>query len=80
MPKNCDVWVFSEKSDLLAELIAAGTTLAKASQGAVVAIVLGPRPLVDEMAGDEAGRTADSEDAEGGDKLSALLSPAPRGQ
>ena len=48
MARNCDVWVFSEKPALLAELIAAAGGLATASQGAVAAIVLGPRHAVDE--------------------------------
>ncbi len=56
MGKNNDVWVFSEKPDLLAELIAAGALLASASQGEVAAVVLGPHLLVDEAAGRGAGK------------------------
>ncbi len=51
MTSNNDVWVFSEKPDLLVELIAAGSTLASGTQGAVAAIVLGPRSQVNEAAG-----------------------------
>ncbi len=51
MGGNSDVWVFSEKPDLLAELITAGSLLSSAAQGALAVVVLGPRLLVDEAAG-----------------------------
>ncbi len=56
MGKNNDVWVFSEKADLLAELITAGSLLAQAAQGALAAIVLGSRLRVDAAAGYGAGK------------------------
>ena len=56
MARNCDVWVFSEKPALLAELISAGSSLAAVSQGAVAAIVLGPRRAADEALARGAGK------------------------
>jgi electron transfer flavoprotein alpha subunit len=56
MAGNSDVWVFSEKRDLLAELMAAGALLASASQCGLAAVVLGPRSSVDEAARRGAGK------------------------
>ncbi len=56
MARNCDVWVFSEKPALMAELISAGTGLAAVSQGAVAAIVLGPRDATDNALAGSAGK------------------------
>ncbi len=56
MDKNCDVWVFSEVPALLAELIAAGKSLATVAQGRVAAIVFGPRQAADEALAHGAGK------------------------
>ena len=56
MAQNCDVWVFSEKPALLAELISAAAGLAAVSQGTVAAIVLGPRNLAVEALARGAGK------------------------
>ncbi len=43
MAASQDVWVFSEKAPLLAELIAGARSLVEQSGGKVIALVLGPR-------------------------------------
>src|SRR5512135_641191 len=56
MARSGDVWVFSEKPALLAELISAGSGLTAVSQGAVAAIVLGPRLAADAALARGAGK------------------------
>ncbi len=43
MSAAADFWVFSEKPDLLAELIAAASSLAQGMGGEVAALLIGPR-------------------------------------
>lgn len=49
MAERQDIWVFSEKEPLLAELAAGGRSLAQITGGKVVALVLGPRTLAESM-------------------------------
>jgi electron transfer flavoprotein alpha subunit len=65
MADNRDIWVFSEKTGLLGELIAGARGLAGHTGGSVVALVLGPR--------EEAGEAV----ARGADKALWLGQPAP---
>lgn len=54
MTENHDIWVFSEKPDLLTELITGARTLS--GTGQVTALVLGPRAMAEQAIAQGAGR------------------------
>lgn len=48
MTENQDIWVFSEKADLLTELISGAHALCENTRGHVVGLVLGSRPAAEQ--------------------------------
>src|SRR5512133_919751 len=56
MTAKQDIWVFSEKPDLLAELLSGAGTLCENTQGQVVGLVLGARSAAEQAVQNGADR------------------------